>query len=406
MSASTRNLGWLDDNDLQRLLRALNEDGEAKIAGGAVRNALLGEGVVDVDVATTHEPARARKVLEGAGFRVVPTGIEHGTVTAIGDGDPIEVTTLREDVETDGRHATVSFGTDWRRDAERRDLTMNALYMEADGTVYDPLGVEDDVHARRVRFVGDAETRIREDYLRSLRFFRFFAWYGAFRPDADGLRAAARTKDGLSDLSPERVWSELKRLLAAPDPGRALLWMRQTGVLSAVVPETEGWGIDAVPGLVATERAFGWTPDPLLRLCAMIRPHCETVEAVAKRLKLSNEERDRLLAWSQAERPIPSRSDPELARLMYRTTEGGTVDTLRLALAKAHAAEDIEEVAQFRRQFDFAMNWERPDMPVQGRDLIERSMTPGPAVGERLREIEDRWVKSDFALSKDELLAE
>ena len=405
MSASRYDTSWLQEPPVRRLLAALNEgDAEARVAGGAVRNTLLGEAIGDVDVATTCTPSEAARRLEAAGFKIVPTGIEHGTVTAVTDGEAIEVTTLREDVETDGRHAVVAFGRDWKRDAERRDLTMNALYMEADGTVFDPLGVEADVHGRVVRFVGEASRRIEEDHLRILRFFRFFAWYGRHRPDAEGLRACARLKNGIAALSVERVWQEMRKLLAAPDPSRALLWMRQTGVLSAAMPETERWGIDAIPGLIAAEAAFGWEADAMVRLEAMLPPDPKVVAALAKRLKLSNADRDRLARWSAAQRPNPMLSNDELARTMYAGERGGTLDVLRLARAKAHAAGDLEEVAAFGRQTDFAFDWEKPTMPVQGRDLRERGVAAGPEIGKRLKEMEERWVASGFRLSREELL--
>ena len=399
-----RNIEWLRAPHLQELLAVLNEGGEeARIAGGAVRNTLLGEPIGDVDVAITLVPDEAARRLRAAGFKVIPTGIGHGTVTAVKDG-VVEVTTLRTDVETDGRHAVVAFGRDWREDAERRDLTMNALYMEADGSIFDPLGCEADVHARRVVFVGDPARRIAEDHLRILRFFRFFAWYGRHRPDAAGLKACARAKAGIGSLSVERVWSEMRRLLAAPDPSRALLWMRQTGVLTAALPETERWGIDAVPGLAAAERAFGWEPDALLRLQAMLPPDPTVVRALAERLKLANAERDRLIEWTGAPRPDPRLSEAQLARAMYEITRRGTLDMLRLALAKAHAQGDLDEVAAFRRQLDFAEAWKRPEFPVQGRDLLERGAEPGPAVGERLKAMRERWVESGFSLGRDALL--
>jgi len=209
--------------------------------------------VADVDIATTP---LLRKPCGGPsrGLPAGADGIEHGNHHRGGGGKPFEVTTLRADVETDGRRAKVSFGRDWKADAERRDFTINALYAEADGSVVDLVGGIADIEARRLRFIGDAEARIREDYLRILRFFRFFAWYGDGRPDAEGLKACARLKEGLDRLSAERVWSELKKLLCAPDPARALLWMRQAGVLSRVLPESDKWGIDAIHALADTER--------------------------------------------------------------------------------------------------------------------------------------------------------
>ena len=246
---------WLRDADLQRLLAALSGPGEdggeaelARVVGGAIRNTILGQPVSDIDIATTCPPAVTVARATAAGFKTVPTGIEHGTVTVIANRRPFEVTTLRRDVETNGRHAVVAFGRDWQADAERRDFTINALYCEADGTVVDLVGGLADIERQTLRFIGDASARIEEDYLRILRFFRFFAWYGAGRPDGDGLRAATRLKGGLTKLSAERVWAELRKLLAAPDPSRALLWARQTGVLTLILPESERWGIDGITG--------------------------------------------------------------------------------------------------------------------------------------------------------------
>ncbi len=290
-TASIAHADWLKAADLQRLLAALSGDGEAaRVAGGAVRNALLGQAVSDVDIATTNLPDDTIRRAEAAGFRTVPTGAAHGTVTVISRGKPYEVTTLRADIETDGRHAKVVFGRDWARDAERRDFTINALYAEADGRVIDLVGGLADIEGRVLRFIGDPETRIREDYLRILRFFRFFAWYGSGRPDAAGLKACARLKEGLDRLSAERVWSEIKKLLLAPEPARALLWMRQSGILSRVLPETDRWGIDLVHPLVETEAALGWRPDPLLRIEAMVPPDVERMGALAERLRLSRAE--------------------------------------------------------------------------------------------------------------------
>ena len=215
---------WLKDKLLQRLLAVLAADGEAaRVVGGAVRNTLLGQEVSDIDIATTCLPEETLRRATDAGFKVAPTGIDHGTITVIADGRPFEVTTLRADVETDGRHAEVAYGRDWQVDANRRDFTINALYVEAVGTIVDLVGGLADIESRTLRFIGDPEQRIREDYLRILRFFRFFAWYGKGRPESEGLKACARLKDGLTRLSSERIWSELKKLLAAPDPSRALL---------------------------------------------------------------------------------------------------------------------------------------------------------------------------------------
>ncbi len=345
MLTENPNLNALSDvlqiKGLAALLAMLNQPGEeARIAGGAVRNALMQESISDVDIATTCLPDEVARRAQKAGMAVIPTGILHGTVTVISDGEPYEVTTLRADIRTDGRHAEVVFGRDWRADAERRDFTINALYAKADGAIIDLVGGTADIKSRTIRFIGDAQTRIREDHLRILRFFRFFAWYGSGRPDADGLRACARLKESVLHLSAERVWAEMKKLLKAPDPSRALLWMRQTGVLTVALPESEKWGIDAVHGLISTERDLGWSPDPLLRLMAMIPPRFERVAELALRLKLSNSECERLENWAAAFLPPHERDSHAFARELYWAKREGVSDRLRLALADARAKRD------------------------------------------------------------------
>jgi len=401
---------WLADEKLQHLLAVLNSDGEeARIAGGAVRNALLGESASDVDIATTTIPDETMRRARTAGFDAVDTGAEHGTVTVIAGGTPFEVTTLRADVETDGRRAKVRFGRDWKHDAERRDFTINALYAEADGTVVDLVGGIADLESRTLRFIGDAEERIREDYLRILRFFRFFAWYGSGRPDAEGLRACARLKDGLDRLSAERVWAELKKLLAAPDPARALLWMRQAGVLSRILPESEKWGIDAIHPLVKTEHDLGWTPDPLLRLEAIIPPDAERIAALAARLKFSRAEAERLRRWAITSPPAPEAAESALARQLYRGDPAGFADRLRLALASARgrALEDDKAMMQaggYSRLLGFVEKWERPQLPVNGTDIAALGIPEGRRLGALLQALETAWLDSGFTLSRTALL--
>lgn len=399
--ADDRNLEWLADPSLQDLLRLLNADGgEARIAGGAVRNALLGHGVADIDIATTLVPRDVILRLKEEGIKAVPTGIEHGTVTAVIDGTSFEITTLREDIETDGRRARVLYGTDWEADACRRDLTINALYMEADGTVFDPLGGLRDLETRTIRFVGDAAQRIREDHLRILRFFRFFAWHGRHRPDAEGLKASARLKGELVNLSAERVWQELSKLLAAPDPGRALLWMRQTGVLNVILPESEKWGIDAVPGLIEAEGQYDWKADPLVRLMALLPPRLERIEPLAKRLKLPNVVRDRLIAWARAALPDAALSEEEFAKTLYRGDPKAIADRLKLAIAREDEHSD-----GYAKLLAFASRWEKPVFPLRGRDLLAQGMEPGPDVSRRLAALEAIWIDSGFALNGEALLA-
>ncbi|TPN31772.1 CCA tRNA nucleotidyltransferase [Mesorhizobium sp. B2-3-3] len=401
---------WLGDKHLQRLLGVLAEGGEeARIAGGAVRNTLMGQAVADIDIATTCLPRETVRRAEAEGFKTVPTGIEHGTITVVAGGKPYEITTLRADIETDGRRARVSFGRDWRLDAERRDFTINALYAEADGTVVDLVGGIGDIEARRLRFIGDPEARIREDYLRILRFFRFFAWYGEGRPDAEGLKACARLKDGLAQLSAERIWSELKKLLSAPDPSRALLWMRQASVLTAALPESEKWGIDAIHGLTKAEKDLGWAADPMLRLEAIVPPDAARMKTLAERLRLSTGEADRLRHWAVATAVASRTTEGELAKRLYRGDRQGFVDRLRLALAsvRMRAAEDNDallEAGGFSRLLAFALKWEKPLFPLKGADLTALGATPGPKLGEILKNLEAEWIEAGFALDRGELL--
>jgi poly(A) polymerase len=393
---------WLKDADLQRLLSALSAGGEeARVAGGAVRNTLLGETVADVDIATTTVPDETMRRAEAAGFRAIPTGIEHGTVTVTARGKGHEVTTLRADVETDGRRAKVMFGRDWKADAERRDFTINALYAEADGTVVDLVGGLADLQNRTLRFIGDAEARIREDYLRILRFFRFFAWYGSGRPDAEGLKACARLKDGIDQLSAERVRAELKKLLAAPDPSRALLWMRQAGVLTKTLPESEKWGIDAIHGLVKAERDLGWQPDPLLRLEAIVPSDAQRMQVLAERLKLSNADAERLKSWTLAPKIEPGGSESELSKKLYRSGRQPILDKLRLALASARAKgiesnDALIEAGGYSRLLKFAEKWTAPKFPLKGADLQAIGVPTGPEMGKLLKRLEEEWVEADF----------
>jgi poly(A) polymerase len=402
---------WLGDDDLRRLLAVLSEGGEeARVAGGAVRNTLLGMPVSDIDIATTTPPDETARRAEAAGYKAVPTGAAHGTITVVARGRPFEVTTLRADIETDGRHATVRFGRDWRADAERRDFTINALYALADGTVVDLVGGLDDLAARNIRFIGDADRRIREDRLRVLRFFRFFAWYGSGRPDAEGLKACARHKDELDRLSAERVWAELRKLLAAPDPARALLWMRQAGVLTRVLPESEKWGIDAIHGLVAAERDLRWPPDALLRLEAIVPPDRVRLEQMSDRLKLSRAERERIVTWAAT---TPPKSDATLKALdaqLYRGEPPAIVDRLRLAVASARQralteTEALAEAARLDALLRHSLGWTRPAFPLRGEDIKALGLAQGSAIGRLLKALEQEWLESGFNLDRDALLS-
>ncbi len=400
--------GWLSDQRLQTLLDLLSRDGEeARVNGGAVRNALLGEPVRDVDISTTCLPAQVIERLSAAVIKTVPTGIEHGTVTAVFDGNAYQITTLRQDIETDGRRASVRFGRNWQRDAERRDFTMNGLYCDSQGTIFDPLGGMNDLLQRRVRFIGEPKARIGEDYLRILRFFRFFAWYGVGRPDADGLRACAKYKSRLTDLSAERAWSELRQTLAAADPRRALLWMRTSGVLAIVVPESAKYGIDAIHPLIESEQSYSWLADAMVRLMAIVPDDPKRIKQLAKRLKLANAETKRLLAWAKCKLPAIADGPHGLREALYRGSRTGIADRLKLAIA-SKSIENDADAAQIGTLVEFltlAETWRKPKFPLRGRDLIATGMRPGPNIAKRLSDLEERWIESRFALSREALLA-
>lgn len=402
---------WFRDPALRRVLDLLNADGgEARVAGGAVRNSLMGIPVADIDIATTLEPQDVVERAAAAGIKAVPTGIDHGTVTLVTDGKGFEVTTLRRDIATDGRRATVAFGKDWQTDAERRDLTINALYADAQGEVIDLVGGLADVETRTVRFIGDAEERIAEDYLRILRFFRFFAHYGNGRPDADGLRACARARSKLATLSAERIWAELKKLLFARDPGRALLWMRQSGVLSEILPETEKWGIDAIPGLVACEQVLGWSPQPMLRLAAIVPKDAERLGALAVRLRLSKAEARFLDHFARAPKPAETVKDAVFDRDLYRYGTEGIIAVLKLELASARAKAEGDPGAMARAGrlsalLKRAEAFVKPRFPLSGADVLAAGVEPGPRVGKVLKAIEDEWVAANFTANRAKLIA-
>jgi poly(A) polymerase len=401
---------WFKAPGLTRVLDLLNHDGEARVVGGAVRNSLMGLPVSDMDIATDLLPEEVQRRAEAAGIKCVPTGIRHGTVTLVVDGHPYEVTTLRRDVETTGRHARVAFTDDWRADAERRDLTINALYADRSGRVHDYVGGLEDIGKANIRFIGNAAERIAEDYLRILRFFRFFAHYGQGRPDAEGIKASAAAKAKIKVLSAERIWAELRKLLSAKDPFRALLWMRTAGILTVVLPETEKWGIDSMPALVAAEERFGWAPNALLRLFAVIPPDVPRIEAMATRLRLSTAERAELVDYAVCPPIGDDMPDGEFDRLLYRRGTVGAAGQLKMALAKAlAAAEDdaaaLARIGRLRTLLDRAQSWTRPNLPVRGADLIAAGIDPGPDVGKKLSQLEDAWLSSNFKLTRDELLA-
>lgn len=378
---------WTGRAGLALLTRALGA-GNIRWVGGAVRDTLLGEPVKDIDCATRHRPEAVIDRCRAAGIRTVPTGIDHGTVTAILEDGPVEVTTLRRDVATDGRRATVAFADDWREDAARRDFTLNALYLHPETLeISDYFRGVEDLAARRVRFIGEAEQRIREDYLRILRFFRFQARFGG-EPDAEGLAACAALAGTLKGLSRERIGGELLALLALPDPAPTVRLMADAGVLAVVLPEARGRELDALEALAATERAQSAAPDPLRRLAALVPAVPTLAEAVAARLRLSKQQRARLVC--AAERKASDATEPRA--LAYR--EGIACARDRLLLAGGDGAA--------------LSGWDVPLFPLKGGEIVARGVAAGPEVARIMQAVERRWVEEGFpdAARIEELVGE
>jgi poly(A) polymerase len=392
---------WLREGALARLLAVLDGDGEeARVVGGAVRNALLGEPISEFDIATTALPDEAIRRTTAAGFKPVPTGIEHGTVTVVIDGQPFEVTTLRQDVETFGRHARVRFGRDWRIDAERRDFTMNALSATADGTVFDYVGGLADLEARRVRFIGDAATRIAEDYLRILRFFRFHAAYGHGPPDPAGLAACIAGRAGLEQLSRERVRMELFKLLLAREAVAAFTVMTESGILVPVlggVPDLAGFA-----DMETIEAAAGLQADPVHRLAALAVRIPEDGDRLWQRLRLSNADHERLLVMGDGWWRVSPQPETASRALLYRLGPDHFRDRVLLAFARSSAGPSD---AAWRALVSLPERWSVPVFPLKAADFIARGIAKGPALGAAMRAAEEAWIAADFPAAADAIEA-
>jgi poly(A) polymerase len=391
---------WLREGAAQKLLGILDRDGEeARVVGGAVRNALLDVPVVEVDLATTAEPSEVTRRAAGAGFKVVPTGIDHGTVTVVIDGVPFEVTTLRQDVETYGRHAKVAFGRDWKADAERRDFTINALSATKDGTVHDYVGGLADLEARRVRFIGDAKERIAEDYLRVLRFFRFHAAYGEGPLDKDGLHACIMARNDLAQLSRERVRVEIMKLLVARGAAAVLQAMADCGILGlllAGVPNAMTF-----TAMAAAETALGLPAEPARRLAALVVLVAEDAERLWQKLRLSNAEHIRLREMAEGWRAMsPMLSDHEQKVTLYRKGAEHYIDQALLAFARSGAKPEDDG---WHKLVTLPQRWPVPSFPIKAADLMERGIAKGPALGAALSAAEAAWVEAGFPGDKARL---
>ena len=393
---------WFRRRSVQALFAALNQGGhEVRAVGGALRNTLLGLPVGDIDFAATALPADIVRFAEEAGLKSIPTGLGHGTITVVVEGERYEVTTLRRDVETHGRHATVAFTRDWAADAARRDFTINALYAAADGSVVDPLGGLGDLRARRVRFINSAQERIREDYLRILRFFRFTAEYGDGPPDAEGLAACVTERAGLERLSPERIRAEMLRILVSRAPIAAIEPMAETGLLIALL------GGVVYPRhlarMAAIEAGLGLPPVPIRRLAALAVRIEEDAARLAARLRLSNAEAARLDAMARLEPAMRRAMDGHGAkRALYRLGPERYRDRVLIAWAKS---PDVETDPAWREIDQLPGRWTAPGFILSGQDLMGRGLKPGPQIGAALRDLEAKWIASDFTLSRDALLA-
>ncbi len=393
MSASITHAAWLKAEPTRAVIGALEaaRPGGSRFVGGCVRNTLMGRDADDIDIATQLAPEEVVAIATMAGFAAHPTGIEHGTITVVASHTPFEVTTLRRDVSTDGRRATVAFTEDWLEDAQRRDFRLNALYASGAGEVFDPTGGGlDDVRAGRIIFIGDAETRIREDFLRILRFFRFNAWYAKGPLDPNGLTACASLAGGLDGLSAERVWKELKKLLAAPNPRAAWEGMNAIEVRARAASEMSRH--DRLDSLIGLENDLMLDVDPMTRVAAAT-PDVESARALARRLKLSNEERDRLVsALGDDERIVSFMSLREMRRALYRLGAEAFHDRVMLAWAQAGSSK----ASAWRALIAHANMWKRPKLPLSGEDVMAAGVVAGPKVGEVLREVEAWWIDSDF----------
>jgi poly(A) polymerase len=384
---------WLREAPLKDLLAVLDRDGEeARVVGGAVRNALLGEPIDEVDVATTARPREVVRRVAAAGFKAVPTGIAHGTLTVVADGRPFEVTTLREDVETYGRHAKVAFGRDWRRDAERRDFTMNALSLGRDGTIHDYVGGLADLAARRVRFIGVPAERIAEDYLRILRFFRFHAAYGEGVPEPEGLAACIAARAGLDALSRERVRMEILKLVLARGAGPTLAAMTEAGLLDRVLG-----GVPLIASLskmVTLEAALALSPDAVRRLGALNVAVIEDADRLRERLRLANAEHERLTAMAERWRHVSPAVGEQPARvLLYRLGPETFTDCVLLAWSRAPV--DIAHPG-WRELATLPARWQPPKFPLKAADFFARGVAKGPVLGEALRQAEAAWIAAGF----------
>jgi poly(A) polymerase len=392
---------WLKSGPAARVLELLTGDGEeARVVGGAVRNTLLKIPVGEIDIATSVLPDEVMRRASAAGIKSVPTGIEHGTVTLVVDALPLEVTTLREDTETFGRKAKVAFGRDWAVDAARRDFTINGLSVDAEGRVYDYVGGLDDIAARRVRFIGDPNKRIAEDYLRILRFFRMHAAFGSGKPDRDGYLACIAGRAGLAALSAERVRMEMLKLVVAEGAAVAVVAMADAGLLLPIFGGVTYTG--PFSEMIAVERQLGLEPDPIRRLAALAVAVTEDAKRVASRLRLTNAESRALDSMGHRWWRLQGMDEARARRRLYRLGEDFYRN--RLLLAWARAGRNVDD-PRWRELATLPQRWSAPKFPLKAADFIARGMAEGPLLGRALALAEDAWLAADFPLDQPALSA-
>jgi poly(A) polymerase len=394
---------WLRPGAAARVLALLNGNAsEARVIGGAVRNALLGAPIGDIDIATTARPDEVVGRARAAGIKSVPTGIEHGTVTLVAEGQPVEVTTLREDIETFGRKAKVSFGTDWKRDAERRDFTINSLSAGADGVVHDYVGGLADIAARRVRFIGDPNLRIAEDYLRILRFFRIHAAYGVGEPDSAGLLACIGGRDGLANLSAERVRMEVMKLMIAPGAVVSIAAMAEGGLLLQIFGGVAYTGPFAA--MIAVERAMALEPSAIRRLGALAVAVTEDARRLSARLRLTNNETKALDSVGHRWWRMAGMDEARARRRLYRLGAQRYRERMMLGWARAGGTANPAS-AHWRELATLPDRWSAPKFPLKAADFVARGIAEGPALGHVLTLAEDAWLAADFPLDAPALQA-
>jgi poly(A) polymerase len=401
---------WMTASATVTVMAALNTGAAtglvALFVGGCVRDSLLERAVGDIDIATVLAPDEVSRRLRDAGLKVVPTGLAHGTVTAVVEGKPFEITTLRVDVDTDGRRATIAYTDDWVADARRRDFTVNALFADSTGAIFDPVGGLQDLKAKRLRFVGDAEQRIREDVLRLLRFFRFYAHFASPPPDREAIAACAKLADLLPTLSGERVAAETFKLLAADDPATTMSLMSANGILQHFLPEAKE--IDRLAALVTVEGIVD-RGDPLRRLAAGLKTDGSGADAIAERLRLSNADRGRLRELVAADQRLTRDMDTQMRReTLYRLGADRWRDRVLIDWAEEIAlggSPDSHFSEAWRDLYDLPDDGTPPAFPLQGHDVLALGIAAGPAVGRHLGQVEEWWIAGGFAADRKACLS-